>query len=168
LVNYYQFDIISNDGNNLVYPIDLNLIYGIKYEWEPDNAGIGGGVKHATIVCVSDSDLSDSLDSITETEYNDFDQITFVTDKANISANASDSALLTATMPKGKGKVTFKCVMPDGTIKMIEKSIGANKRALSNPNDLQTSVTGQIKVTIFSDVWHTPQSPRPEVIIDAT
>lgn len=166
MISYYKFDLISNDGRRLVYPVDLKKIRGIKYEWNPENKGIGGGVVHAVVCCESDEDLSATLTTITKTEFDNADKIEFISDKANINANASDVALLTATMPKAKGKVTFKCIMPDGTVKLIEKNVGSNKKAISI-SDLKSSQKGKIKITVFSDVFFAPQTPRKVVEIDA-
>lgn len=166
MTNYYTFDLTSNNGKKLDYPVDVNLIGGIKYEWNPQNKGEGNGSIHAVVCCTSESDLSNDLTPITESEYNDIGIMDLTSDKQTIIANGIDSCELTATLPSEKGDVTFKCTFPDGTIENIIVKVKPDKTAKSG--QLTTTTIGEIKVTLFSDVWFAPQIKRNEVTIIAT
>lgn len=166
MVEYYKFDVISNDGIHLIYPVDLSLIYHIKYEWNTSQKGIGGGVVHAVCVCKSESIIS-GLTVITQTEYDNFDVIIFTADKTTFNVKSDTGPTMTATLPSIKGTVTFKCILPDNSIVLIVKTVNSSRQATCNPSDLSYSEKGKIIVKVFSDTWFTPHLKRPEVIIIA-
>ncbi len=166
MVVYYNFDVISNDGNRLIYPMDLSLVYHIKYEWNPANKGIGGGVVHAVCVCKSDGVIPD-LTKITQIEYDDFDAIIFTADKTTFDIQSDDEPTLTVTLPSAKGIVTFQCILPDNSILRIVKTVNASRQAICDQNDITYSQKGQFTIKAISNIWFTPHLKRPEVIIIA-
>jgi len=166
VVNYYTFDVTSNDGNRLIYPVDLSLIYHIKYEWDTSQKGVGGGAEHARCVCKSDSILPD-VTPIPESEYDAFDEIIFVADKTTFDAHSDDAPTMTVTLPSMKGTVNFKYTLPDKSIVQIVKNVNASRQAICGPSDLSYFEVGEITVMACSDTWFTPHLKRPEVTINA-
>jgi len=166
VVNYYRFDVTSDDGIHLIYPADLSLIYHIKYEWNPANEGLGGGVVHAVCVCKSDSILP-SLDAITQSVYDLFDIMIIVADKTTFDAYSDESPTITVTLPAVKGTVNFKYILPDESIVQILKTVDESRQAICGPSDISYFEPGEIKVKVFSDTWFTPYLPRPEATLIA-
>jgi hypothetical protein len=166
MVEYYTFDVISNDGIRLIYPMDLSLIYHIKYEWNPANGGVGSGAVHAVCVCKSDSILPD-LTAITELKYNAFATMILSVDKTTINAHSNNAPTITATLPAAKGTVNFKYTLPDNSTVNIVKTVDKSRQAICGPSDLSNFDVGKIKVVISSDTWFTPNLKRPEVTINA-
>ena len=166
MVNYYTFDVTSNDGNHLIYPINMSLIYHIKYEWLTANKGLGGGVVHAVCVCKSDSIIPD-LTAIRQSEYDAFDAMFFTADKTQIDARTDDGPTMTVTLPDAKGTVLFKYTLPDKSVLQIVKRVNESKQAVCGPSDLNYFEQGEIIVMACSDTWFTPHVKRPEVSINA-